>query len=191
MKFIRRAVDISPVYYVTGNHEIKSGQYSVLYSELKKTEVILLENESRTLKYNGGEFNFIGLHDVSSFASDPSDIDAKAKEKLKSRLKSLISGDSSRLNVLLSHRPELIDIYSECGADLVLSGHAHGGQARLPLAGGLYAPGQGVLPKYTSGMYYYGSTALIVSRGLGNSLFPLRIFNPPEIVSVTLKSGQP
>lgn len=187
MAFIDLAVNIAPVYYVTGNHEIKSDSYRELYSKLKNTEVIVLENESIKIKYYGEEFNLIGLHDVSSFACDPNVIDADAKYKLKTTLKSLISGDSSCLNVLLSHRPELIDLYAECGADVVLSGHAHGGQARLPLLGGLYAPEQGILPKYTSGLYKRGNTSLIVSRGLGNSLFPLRIFNPPEVVIITLK----
>ena len=72
------------------------------------------------------------------------------------------------------------------GADLVLSGHAHGGQVRLPGVGGLYALGQGFLPAYTSGLYQIGGTSLVVSRGLGNSLFPLRVNNRPEVMLVKL-----
>ena len=78
---------------------------------------------------------------------------------------------------------------AEAGADLVLSGHAHGGQVRLPGIGGLFAPGQGILPRLTSGVHARGETRLVVSRGLGNSSFPLRVFNPPEIVTVTLRAG--
>lgn len=190
MAFIREAVKAAPVFYVTGNHEIKSSEYKELYLQLKTSGAAVMDNESKTMKYGGGGFELIGLRDASSFCSDPNTFDAPAKEKILNKLKNLTNNKSSRLNVLLTHRPELIDIYSKCGADLVFSGHAHGGQMRLPFLGGLYAPGQGIPPKYTSGMYICGSTALVVSRGLGNSLFPLRIFNPPEIVALTLKNKQ-
>lgn len=188
MAFILNAVKIAPVYYVTGNHEIKSDKYEELYIRLIASGVNVMDNNSKTINCKGCEFELTGLKDAASFCSGQNAIDACAKRMIGDTLKSLINNKSSRLNVLLAHRPELIDIYSECGADLVLSGHAHGGQARLPLAGGLYAPAQGILPKYTSGIYYYGSTGIAVSRGLGNSLFPIRIFNPPEIVTVTLKN---
>lgn len=89
--------------------------------------------------------------------------------------------------VLLSHRPELFDIYVEGGVDLVLTGHAHGGQFRLPVIGGVVAPGQGVFPKYDAGLYTEGSTNMVVSRGLGNSVIPFRVNNRPEIVVVELK----
>ena len=79
--------------------------------------------------------------------------------------------------------------YAQAGVDLVFCGHAHGGQFRLPGVGGLYAPGQGVFPKYTAGLYTMEATTMIVSRGLGNSLFPLRLHNFPELVAVTLKKG--
>ena len=88
--------------------------------------------------------------------------------------------------VLLSHRPELMEIYTQFDIDLVLTGHAHGGQIRLPWIGALYAPGQGFFPEYDAGLYRQGDTQMIVSRGIGNSLFPLRINNPPEVVLVTL-----
>lgn len=98
-------------------------------------------------------------------------------------------GDDSHLNVLLSHRPELIYAYEEAGMDLVLSGHAHGGQVRLPFMGGLIAPNQGIFPKYTSGIHNVGDTSMVISRGLGNSIIPFRIFNRPELVVVILRSG--
>ena len=90
---------------------------------------------------------------------------------------------------MLSHHPEKIALYAACGFDLVFSGHAHGGQVRLPFIGGLFAPGQGIFPKYTSGLYKVGETSIVVSRGLGNSLFPLRVFNRPELVLVTLHAA--
>jgi len=83
-------------------------------------------------------------------------------------------------------RPELFALYRACGVDLALCGHAHGGQIRLPLVGGLFAPHQGFFPKYTSGLYREGGSAMVVSRGLGESLFPVRLGNPPEVVTVTL-----
>jgi predicted MPP superfamily phosphohydrolase len=94
------------------------------------------------------------------------------------------------LNVLLAHKPHYAKEYEEAGVDLVLTGHAHGGQWRFPGVGALYAPGQGLFPKYTAGMYRLGKTVLCVSRGLGNSSFPLRIENKPEIVTVILRGAK-
>ena len=78
--------------------------------------------------------------------------------------------------------------YAAAGADLVFCGHAHGGQIRLPAVGGLFAPGQGPLPEYTAGLYQAEETTMLVSRGLGNSVFPLRVFNRPEITALTLRA---
>ena len=91
--------------------------------------------------------------------------------------------------ILLSHRPELFDTYVDSGVDLVLTGHAHGGQFRLPLIGGLVAPGQGLFPKYDAGTFSQDRTHMVVSRGLGNSVIPLRIGNRPELVVVELQSN--
>ena len=91
-----------------------------------------------------------------------------------------------RFTVLLSHRPELFPVYAAFGADLTLSGHAHGGQFRLPGIGGLFAPGQGIFPEYTSGLYRIGPAWMAVSRGLGRSEFPLRLGNRPEVKIITL-----
>ena len=87
---------------------------------------------------------------------------------------------------MLSHRPELFDVYVENNIDIVFSGHAHGGQFRLPFIGGLVAPHQGLFPEYDAGLYTENNTNLMVSRGLGNSIFPFRVNNPPEIIIVTL-----
>ena len=90
--------------------------------------------------------------------------------------------------MLLSHRPELFKVYVESGADLVLSGHAHGGQFRFPLVGGLVAPNQGLFPKYDAGLYSEGSTNMIVSRGIGNSILPFRFNNRPEVILIELEA---
>ena len=90
--------------------------------------------------------------------------------------------------ILLSHRPELLDLYSAQAVDVVFSGHAHGGQFRLPFIGGLGAPNQGFFPKLTSGRHDKDETTLYISRGLGNSIIPIRLFNRPELIVVTFQS---
>ena len=97
--------------------------------------------------------------------------------------------DEAIFTVLLSHRPELFAAYAAAGVDLTLSGHAHGGQFRLPFIGGLAAPDQGLFPRYTSGLYTNGRSQMVVSRGLGNSLFPFRVNNRPEVVLITLEAA--
>ncbi|MGB4138298.1 MAG: metallophosphoesterase, partial [Saccharofermentanales bacterium] len=94
--------------------------------------------------------------------------------------------ENDGFTVLLSHRPELFDVYVDCGVDLVLSGHAHGGQFRLPFVGGIVAPDQGLFPKYDAGLYAAESTNMIVSRGIGNSIIPFRFNNRPEVVLIVL-----
>ena len=88
--------------------------------------------------------------------------------------------------VLLAHRPEFLAQYADHGADVVLSGHAHGGQVRLPLIGPLFAPHQGWLPALTEGVHRQGDTAMVISRGLGNSVVGVRVNNPRELVVVDL-----
>jgi len=100
---------------------------------------------------------------------------------------SSLQNESDGFTVLLSHRPELFDLYVDTGVDLVFSGHAHGGQFRLPFIGGLVAPNQGFFPKYDAGHFIQENTNMIISRGVGNSIIPLRINNPPEVVLVELK----
>lgn len=95
---------------------------------------------------------------------------------------------SCEFTVLLSHRPEFFERYVQADVELALCGHVHGGQFRLPFVGGLYGPNQGLLPEYDSGLYTKEDTNMIVSRGIGNSRFPLRFNNRPEIVLVELKT---
>ena len=99
------------------------------------------------------------------------------------KLKNMLEQDTV-YSVLLSHRPELFETYVACGVDLVLSGHAHGGQIRLPIVGGIIAPDQGLFPKYDAGLFTDGNTNMIVSRGLGNSIIPIHFNNCPEVILV-------
>lgn len=175
LDFAKGAVQIAPVYYVTGNHEtsISQSQYDQLITGLETAGVEVLVNEAIPFEYKGEEIAIIGLSDP------PAMVNAK--------LKRLMDGEDS-YTILLSHRPELFEEYVNSGVDLVLSGHAHGGQFRLPFIGGLIAPDQGLFPKYDGGLYTDNYTNMVVSRGLGNSIIPVRFNNRPEIVLVELKA---
>lgn len=172
LNFAERAVEIAPCYYVSGNHESRIRQWPDLRQGLLDTGVVVLEDEAVLLEREGQSLTLIGVQDPA-FGGD-----------LAGALERLTAGEG--YTILLSHRPELFDLYVDAGADLVFSGHAHGGQFRLPFVGGLVAPNQGFFPEYDSGLYPDGSTAMLVSRGLGNSIIPLRLNNRPEILLTVL-----
>ena len=175
-------VKIAPVYYVSGNHEaiLPDEDYQALTDGMRALGVCVLEDESAELTRDGQSIRLIGLTDIGFH---PGTLEEK-KDALRTALSALLPEDE--FSVTLAHRPELMDVYTECGAPLVLSGHAHGGQIRLPGIGGLIAPGQGLFPKYTEGKYEENGTTLVVSRGIGNSVFPLRVNDRPQIVVVQL-----
>ena len=175
-------VKIAPVYYVSGNHEaiIPDEDYQALTDGLRALGVCVLEDESAELTRDGQSIRLIGLTDIGFH---PGTLEEK-KDALRTALSALLPEDE--FSVTLAHRPELMDVYTECGAPLVLSGHAHGGQIRLPGIGGLIAPGQGLFPKYIDGKYEESGTTMVVSRGIGNSVLPLRVNNRPQIVVVQL-----
>ena len=183
LDFAKEAAQIAGTYYVTGNHEGSLSQYDELKTGLESMGVVVLEDASMQLEYNGEKVTLIGLSDPSfplkgnMLGEVPAMVDTK--------LRGLI-GDKDYYTILLSHRPELFETYVNCGVDLVLSGHAHGGQFRLPFIGGLVAPNQGLFPKYDAGLYTKGDTNMIVCRGLGNSIIPIRFNNRPEIVLLEL-----
>ncbi|QWG33670.1 metallophosphoesterase [Bacillus mycoides] len=182
LQVIRELVTEYPVYFVTGNHEQWSGKYNSLEKELKKYNVTVLRNEHVSIQKDGQEINLLGIDDPE-FTSGNRDEEHIVKSEIR-KAKDGINSDGFK--VLLSHRPEFLEAYANEQVDLVLSGHAHGGQVRLPFIGGLVAPNQGMLPKYTAGLYEQQNTSMIVSRGLGNSIIPQRVFNRPEIVVVQL-----
>ncbi len=181
INFIKEIKTISPIYFVSGNHEASSSYYVELKEELLENNVIILDNKLVKLKVNEAEINLIGIDDPK-MAHENAVLDS---EIVKVEL-SKINYDKSIYSILLSHRPELFDNYVEKDIDLVLSGHAHGGQIRLPFVRGLFAPNQGFFPKYTSGTYEKNKTTMIVSRGIGNSILPFRINNRPDLVVITL-----
>lgn len=187
LSFARRAVELAPVYYVTGNHEGALMEYWRLREGLTELGVHVLTDTFDEITRGGAAIRLVGIDDPNFATHDEikQGFDAMIREKL-SRLTA-----AGEYSVLLAHRPEYVESYAAGGVDLALCGHAHGGQVRLPLVGGLIAPGQGFLPKYDSGLYTLHGTSMVVSRGLGNSVFPLRVNNRPELVLVTLESDNP
>lgn len=179
LAFVEAAAEIAPVYYVTGNHESRL-DFDEIEPRLIAAGARVLRNEAEDIGRGGERIRLAGIDDPSFIRTG-----GTAEERAAAELEQLGDGGGT-FTVLLAHRPELVEVYAEYGAGLVLSGHAHGGQVRLPLLGGLYAPGQGLLPEYDSGLYSLGETQMVVSRGLGNSVAPLRVNNRPELVIVTL-----
>lgn len=177
MVLMKKLVDVAPVYFVTGNHEWKVERRRALMNSLEAEGVHVLRNSNLTLTYQGSPFTLVGIDDPSS------------GKVVEASLEEALEGAATDYTILLSHRPEMFSVYQDDGIDLIFSGHAHGGQIRLPFIGGLAAPGQGLFPVYTSGKYTENGSTLVMSRGLGNSIFPQRIFNRPEVVSVTLSTG--
>ena len=175
------AARIAPAYYAPGNHEADNPCYPELREGLEDAGITVLEDEAAQLWRNGEQVNLIGLLDLSFH---PRGLE-KAREELSDHVQDLLIHGA--LNVVLSHRPSLIEEYEASGADLVFSGHAHGGQVRAPLIGPLLAPDEGLFPEHTAGVYLAGAAWVVVSRGLGNGTpFP-RLWNPPELVVVTLR----
>ncbi|MGP4108544.1 metallophosphoesterase [Virgibacillus sp. L01] len=170
---------IAPVYFVTGNHEWWSEEYSSLENDLETAGVNVLRNSSELIQVNGSSIAILGIDDPARAENSYSE-----KGIVSESINSLKM--SAEFSILLSHRPEMFSVYQNHNIDLTFSGHAHGGQFRLPFIGGVIAPDQGLFPNYTAGKYVKNGSAMIVSRGLGNSIIPQRIFNRPEIVSVTL-----
>ena len=181
--FVKKAVQIAPVYFVTGNHEANFSHYDQFKTGLETSGVIVLEDEAIQLVHNNEMITLIGLSDPDFTIKG--DMFNEVPAMVNTKLNSLIDDENS-YTILLSHRPELFETYVCCGVDLVLCGHAHGGQFRLPFIGGLVAPNQGLFPKYDSGLYADGKTNMVVSRGLGNSIIPFRFNNRPDVVLVEL-----
>lgn len=183
LAFAEEAVRIAPCYYASGNHEARVPEYRELKAGLEAAGVTVLDDARVEIEISGKSITIIGVNDPS-FLADYLTSDAAVMDR---KLSELSSEDAS-FTILLSHRPELFDTYAAHDMDLVLTGHAHGGQFRLPLIGGLIAPNQGLFPKYDDGLYSEGNTNMIVSRGLGNSIIPFRFNNRPEVVLIELKS---
>ena len=181
LEFVRGAVEIAPVYYVAGNHESRiPEEFWMLERCMENLGVSVLRGERTLLTREGAAIALIGVDDPTFQDKDSANWPGIVEEEL-GRLR-----EEGLYSVLLIHRPELLETYARAGMNLVFSGHAHGGQVRIPFVGGVIAPNQGFFPQYDGGLYTMGDTQLVVSRGLGNSLCPLRVNNRPEIVLAEL-----
>lgn len=168
-----------PCYYVSGNHEAWTGEMDALYQQTEDAGVTVLRMSSEVLKVRGQRIALCGVPDPYEmvFVGAPD-----TEEQLRQAMENV---DSADFTVLLAHRPELLAKYAQFPFDLVVSGHAHGGQVRIPgVLNGLYAPNQGWFPKLAGGAYTQDGTTLIVSRGLAVRTRLPRIFNRPEVVLV-------
>ena len=171
---------IAPAYYVLGNHEADSPLRDELIAGLESLGVVVLRDEAVTTEIGGTEVSVVGLDDPRVRSAQG----RRAQEP--AQVLSRLDLPPDVPTILLAHRPELLDQYTGAGIDLVLSGHAHGGQVRAPGIGGLYAPHQGWLPELTEGVHTRGDTTMVISRGLGNSIAAVRVNNPRELVVVEL-----
>lgn len=177
--------NIAPTYLVTGNHDIESGKFEDLSYILNTSNVKLLIDEAEWVSFDEGNTGIVlmGL-------AERRDMLTASKPRLRNI--ELTSGMMDQPKILLAHHPEYFEDYLDDktkAPDLILSGHTHAGQARLPILGGFYAPSQGFFPKYDFGIFSRKDNPairMIVTRGIGNSTFPLRINNRPEIVVITL-----
>lgn len=179
LSLMRQLSALYPCYYVSGNHEAWTGEMDALYQQTEEAGVKVLRMSSGVLTVRGQRIALCGIPDpyemVFSGAPD-------TEEQLRQALEDV---DSADFTVLLAHRPELLAKYAQFPLDLVVSGHAHGGQVRIPgVLNGLYAPNQGWFPKLAGGAYTQDGTTLIVSRGLAVRTRLPRIFNRPEVVLV-------
>lgn len=189
-----------PCYYVTGNHEYWSGQakFSAKIDILNKYNIVILAGASEVVEVNGESINLCGVNDPDAYMVEiDSETDPQAYVEAQNRKEVTFTqqldnvssvSENGNFTLLLSHRPEFFEQYTDYNFDLVLSGHAHGGQWRVPLVlNGLYAPDQGVFPEYAGGRYEQDGTTMIVSRGLAReSTWAPRVFNRPELVIVDI-----
>ncbi len=183
LRFADEAAKLAPVYYVNGNHEARlvETEYDRLIEGLKNAGVKVLENDVEEISVGDEVITLIGINDPK-FPMKL--VDDAIEQNIEHQLMSVVPSNDN-YKVLLAHRPEYFDVYAD-KVDLVFSGHAHGGQFIVPYIGGILAPGQGLMPKYYDGIYDKGKTKMIVSRGLGNSIFPFRINNRPVVVVAEL-----
>lgn len=175
----RAMAGIAPTYFVTGNHEWAFPDVRELKRSLKDAGVTVLTNEFVALERDGGVIFLAGIDDPNGFA------DQKSPEALAEEVKAAAGGG---FWMLLAHRNNYFEKqYSGLGADLVISGHGHGGLIRLPFTDGLISVERTLFPSYTSGFYQFNGRDVFVSRGLGNSGPSFRLFNRPQLVTLTLE----
>ncbi len=188
-------VRIAPVYYVNGNHEYVLPDRKLLpfFGKMRDLGVHMMLDEGEEIRRGDSHINIAGLSENSVFAAKEAGQELGVTfeyTELIQRMKEVLEKTDGEYSILLTHEPQYLEQYARLEPDLIFCGHAHGGQFRLPGGQGLFAPGQGPLPKLTSGVHQMGRTQMVISRGLGNSIFPWRLNNRPEIVAAVLRSSE-
>lgn len=180
---LRAIADKYPCYYVTGNHEYWSREIEKILKIFESYNVPVLEGSFDTIDVRGQKLNICGISDPDILKY--TDKNYSITEQLKD---AAVASENGNYSILLAHRPELIDSYLNYDFDLILAGHAHGGQWRLPgIINGLFAPNQGFFPRYAGGKYRFDDSYMIVSRGLARESTRIpRIFNRPELVVIDI-----
>ena len=170
---IKKIQAINPnIYFVRGNHEIGNKYEDEFIYRMKKIGIQVLDNENQIVDLGNEKINVCGV----SFYINRKDYE-----------ESLRGIDEKKFTLMLSHSPNRPIAYTTELEDLILSGHTHGGQVRLPIIGAIIVPGQGFFPKYAKGVYELGNTTLYIDSGLGNSLLGLRLFNRVQISNIIIK----
>lgn len=170
----------TPIYFVSGNHEWENSRRKKFLTELSKRRITSLNNEHIKIKVNNQEINLVGIEDA---ATEHENVE-----------KAFLNIDEKNYTILLSHSPYIIKKYPYIPADLVISGHTHGGQIRFPLIGAVISPGEGFFPKLDKGLFEWGrEKSLYVDSGLGTSRIPIRFLNQSQIslinISGTFRNG--
>ena len=186
LRFLGKLPEIAPAYYVTGNHEIrlKPEDFDRFVAGIADAGITVLRNALTEVRRGDAGLQVLGIDDPGFVNGEDWHNDPQA---VRAALDA-IPYDPGRFTLLLSHRPEVIRVYAEKGIDLVLSGHTHGGQIRLPLIGAFYVPMQGWFPKYDRGLFTEGKTRVFICTGLGASVVRFRFNVPPELALITLES---
>ena len=193
--FLRGISGRYPSYYVTGNHEYRSGaeRFARQMSELEKWGIVRLSGEMATIEIKGSRLNICGVEDAYAWRDKVSELAQTTGYFLEQVAHVGALPKDGAYNILLTHRPEYWDVYSQYDFDLVLAGHTHGGIWRIPgvvngvYANGLYGPNRGLFPKLAGGLYEQNHTTMIVSRGLARESTRVpRIYNRPELVIIEL-----
>lgn len=191
-KLINSLANLYPIYYINGNHEqlaeiLRAGKYKDLLDKLGSLGITFLRDNYIEITKDGQSIN---LYEIDIPLDGATGLHASRWQLESDYVESTLPQvDSSKFNILLAHNPLFIKQYNKWGADLVLSGHMHGGIIRIPIIGvGILSPERGLFPRYDAGKFKRGDTTMIVNRGIGTSSIGLRIFNNPEISIITLNS---
>lgn len=171
-------------YYILGNHELdlKNEERKNIYETLENYQITVLDNESIVLDKNGEQINLYGMWYNPKYYI--------REDFTKEKMIEIMEESEEGFNILLTHNPDDFEVYADWGADLIFSGHVHGGMIRLPFVGGVISPNRTLFPKYDAGIYEHQDSELVVSRGLSRGQTGIRLFNQPELLVIELNADE-